>query len=129
HKVSILPLLDEVSPLGQQIGAINTVTLEAGRLYGTNTDCYGALQTIEDHESIDGKRITILGAGGAARAIAYALACERKPDSITLAARNPLKAEELVAELSEQSLVQISHISFAESELRENLQQAHIIVN
>ena len=79
-------------------------------MYGTNTDCYGALQTIEDHESIDGNASPFWVLVAARRS--HTLACERKPDSITLAARNPLKAEELVAELSEQSLVQISHISF-----------------
>jgi 3-dehydroquinate dehydratase/shikimate dehydrogenase len=63
--------MDEVSPIGKAIGAINTVTFRHKEAIGTNTDAPGALNAIEKHTSVQGKQIALLGAGGTARAIAY----------------------------------------------------------
>ena len=74
HKVSIIPLLDEMDPLAKQIGAVNTVKIKEGRLIGKNTDSEGAIKSLVDnHVELDNRRITILGSGGAARAIAFGL--------------------------------------------------------
>ncbi|MCF2142023.1 MAG: shikimate dehydrogenase [Candidatus Lokiarchaeota archaeon] len=72
HKVNILPLLDEIEPHARQIGAVNTVKIVDHKLIGKNTDGEGALQSLIDHDfPLKHKKITILGAGGAARAIFY----------------------------------------------------------
>jgi len=77
HKEKIMPLLDEVDDIACAIGAINTVANENGRLKGYNTDWQGALQALEETTEVAGKKIVILGAGGAAAAIAHACAGTR----------------------------------------------------
>lgn len=75
HKVAVIPLLDSIDPLAEKIGAVNTVVNNDGELRGYNTDAEGFLRALQEHGiSPQGKNIVILGAGGAARAIAYILA-------------------------------------------------------
>lgn len=75
HKEDLLPLLDEVDPLAQSIGAVNTVCLRDGKWVGFNTDGAGAVAALKDGLSMDptGLTVTLLGAGGAAKAVALAL--------------------------------------------------------
>ena len=74
HKVAVIDYLDEVSPSVEVIGAVNTVTCKGGRLIGDNTDGKGFMRGIEN-AAFDpkGKRVVMLGAGGAARAAAAEL--------------------------------------------------------
>jgi shikimate dehydrogenase len=76
-KQSIIPLLDETSAEAQQIGAVNTVTIAAdGRTIGYNTDRGGFRRSFEEglgRESIEGRATVVVGAGGAGRAVAFAL--------------------------------------------------------
>lgn len=80
YKQTILPLLDKVSPLAREIGAVNTVVKRANRdgsvtLVGENTDAYGFMQALRARRvNPRGQRVAILGAGGAASAAAFALA-------------------------------------------------------
>jgi shikimate dehydrogenase len=77
HKVAILPQLDEVEETAQRIGSVNTVLHKDGKLIGYNSDGMGALKALEDAKiPLTGKSITILGSGGAARAIAFTLGKE-----------------------------------------------------
>ncbi|MHA1776288.1 MAG: shikimate dehydrogenase [Promethearchaeia archaeon] len=72
HKVSIIPLLDELVAYANQIGAVNTVKNDYGKLIGRNTDGEGAIQSLIEHDfPLNNSVITIFGAGGAARALAY----------------------------------------------------------
>ncbi|MBI4284796.1 MAG: shikimate dehydrogenase [Chloroflexi bacterium] len=74
HKVAAMPLLDELDPLAQKIGAVNTVVNDGGMLRGYNTDAYGFLQALLAKAEPEGKKVVLVGAGGAARAIAFVLA-------------------------------------------------------
>jgi shikimate dehydrogenase len=76
HKVAVMPLLDDIAPDARMIGAVNTVRREGDRFIGENTDGKGFLRGVREAAGIDpaGKRIALLGAGGAARAIAVELA-------------------------------------------------------
>jgi 3-dehydroquinate dehydratase/shikimate dehydrogenase len=74
HKQSILRYLDDCEPLAASIGAVNTVVVRDGRLSGYNTDYVGVLRSIESRISLRASRVLLLGAGGAARAAAFALA-------------------------------------------------------
>jgi 3-dehydroquinate dehydratase/shikimate dehydrogenase len=75
HKERILRYLDDCDPLAASIGAVNTVVVRGnGKLYGYNTDYVGVLRTLEPRISPQGSRVLILGAGGVARAVAFALA-------------------------------------------------------
>jgi len=74
HKERILDELQGCDPLAQKIGAVNTVIVRGGgELYGYNTDYVGVLQSLKRRMPLGGSRVLILGAGGAARAVAFAL--------------------------------------------------------
>lgn len=104
HKVAILPLLDTVLPEAQAIEAVNTVRCEpvgsGVRLSGTNTDGTGFLRSLELDLNVrpGGKRILMLGAGGAARGIAHALLRERAA-TLWIANRTLDRAVELAGSL------------------------------
>lgn len=71
HKIKVLPYLDELSPAAEIIGAVNTVIQKEGKQFGENTDGKGFVTALKNSgETLDKKNVTILGAGGAARAIA-----------------------------------------------------------
>ena len=101
HKVAAMPLVDRIEPLAARIGAINTIVVEKdGTLAGYNTDAYGYIQSLLDAQPgwrADAGPVTVLGAGGAARAILLALA-ERGAKEIRLCNRSLDKAQALAAE-------------------------------
>jgi len=75
HKVAVMQFLDELDPLAEKIGAVNTIVNDDGFLKGYNTDAAGFLQALlEKGIEPGGKNVVILGAGGAARAISFILA-------------------------------------------------------
>jgi shikimate dehydrogenase len=75
HKVAVIPLLDSLDPLAEKIGAVNTVVNDEGRLRGYNTDAEGFLRALLEKGIKPGrKKVVVLGAGGASRAISYILA-------------------------------------------------------
>jgi len=75
HKERILHYLDDCDPLAAKIGAVNTVVVRGnGKLYGYNTDYVGVLRALERRLPLRGSRVLLVGAGGAARAVAFALA-------------------------------------------------------
>jgi 3-dehydroquinate dehydratase/shikimate dehydrogenase len=75
HKERILRYLDDCDPLARAIGAVNTVVVRGGgKLYGYNTDYVGVLRALERRVQLRGSRVLLYGAGGAARAAAFALA-------------------------------------------------------
>jgi len=95
HKERVLPLLDDVSREALQIGAVNTIVVQDGRLYGDNTDWSGFLDSLAGMEfDPAGCKALILGSGGSARAIAYALA--KRDARITICGRNPSTAASLI---------------------------------
>ena len=96
HKETILRSLDDCDPLAARIGAVNTVVVRGGgRLYGYNTDYVGVLRSLEKRMRLAGSRVLLFGAGGAARAAAFALAqagsivciCARRPERARALAR------------------------------------------
>lgn len=78
HKSAIIPLLDEIDPLAEAIGAVNTVVLKDGKWIGFNTDGHGFISALkEDWKSnLQKEKVLLVGAGGAAKAIYYTLASE-----------------------------------------------------
>lgn len=100
HKKSVINYLDEVDRNAELIGAVNTIVNKNGRLLGYNTDGYGFLAFLRSEAGFDPqhKRIVLIGAGGAARAVAFTLALEGA-EKITIFNRSPDKAEILADEL------------------------------
>lgn len=97
HKQTVVPFLDEVDEMASQIGAINTIVNENGRLKGYNTDVNGAMQALEEEVILENKRALLIGAGGAARAIAHGL--KGKKATITIANRSLEKGKALAQEV------------------------------
>ena len=94
HKQRILRHLDDCDPLAAAIGAVNTVVIRnRGKLYGYNTDYVGVLRALERRIPIRGSRVLVFGAGGAARAVAFAL--ESGGASVAVCARRPEQARKL----------------------------------
>ena len=102
HKVAVLPFMDELTEKAQRIGAVNTIRVDNdGRLIGGNTDGAGFLADLgEQGLDCEKQPALVLGAGGAARAVAYTLA-EHNCPQITIVNRTESKAVQLVQELSE----------------------------
>jgi len=101
HKISVMPFLDEIDPLAREIGAVNTVVNDKGVLRGYNTDASGFLQAMLDKGvRPENKKVVVLGAGGAARAICYILAENGASLSILNRALEIEWARNLAAEIS-----------------------------
>lgn len=99
HKIAVLPYLDECSPAARIIGAVNTVVVREGRLYGDNTDGRGFVEALRrEGISLDRKAIAVLGAGGAARAIAVECALARA-GSVAVINRDPSRGTGVVQTL------------------------------
>ncbi|UQZ86937.1 Quinate/shikimate dehydrogenase [Paenibacillus konkukensis] len=102
HKVEVMDYMDEIDEGARVIGAVNTIVNDNGKLTGYNTDGIGYVRSLKEETGIElsGKKVLILGAGGAARGVGYALAKEGAKH-IYIANRNPEKAVVLAASLSE----------------------------
>jgi len=97
HKIRIIPLLDQLTQAAQIIGAVNTVVNENGVWIGENTDGKGFVRALElSGAELAGRRITLLGAGGAARAIAVECALAGAAH-VTIINRSRQRGEELAA--------------------------------
>jgi 3-dehydroquinate dehydratase / shikimate dehydrogenase len=104
HKETILSFLDGCDPLAARIGAVNTIVVRGGgRLYGYNTDYVGVLRSLEQRMRLAGSRVLLYGAGGAARAAAFALA--QAGSIVCLCARRPERARALARAVGGQVVV------------------------
>ena len=97
YKSAVMPFLDEVRGVAQGIGAVNTIVNEDGRLIGYNTDGVGVLKALESVVPHNRKTCLILGAGGAARAIAYVL--KEMDMDVTIVNRSPQSGKDLADSL------------------------------
>ena len=104
HKEDVLPYLDKLSEKVKVIGAVNTIKNEEGILAGYNTDGSGFVRYLKEDLglTLEGKNITIIGIGGAAKSIAFFLSRE-KVEKIVIANRTPERAEEFCQVLKEES--------------------------
>ncbi|GAC1665557.1 MAG: shikimate dehydrogenase [Candidatus Acidiferrum sp.] len=103
HKETILKHLKDCDPLAAAIGAVNTVTVgPEGSLRGCNTDYLGVLQTLRQKLSLPGSRVLIFGAGGSARATAYALV--RAGAQVVICARKESASRKLARAVGAESL-------------------------
>jgi len=99
HKETILPHLDEITPLARHIGSVNTVTRADGFLVGDSTDGPGTMRAFSAAGvKLRGKKVVFLGSGGAVRAVAFAMA--EKVSEIRILGRTPGNVSRLVADLA-----------------------------
>lgn len=116
HKEAVIPCLDAIDPIAKKIGAVNTIVNRSGCLTGYNTDCGAAIEALKsvyqatshhvtpigrttavNDDYLKGKKVIILGAGGAARAIAFGL--KEQGAQITIVNRNYERAQSLAREV------------------------------
>lgn len=129
HKVALLELCDEVDTLARIVGAVNTVTIEKGRLSGTNTDVFGFIENIKSHQpdfDFRGGPAVVLGAGGAARAVVQGLLQEGVPE-ILLSNRTDSKADTLIETSSQPE--KIRRMGWNSGESRKAFFSANLLVN
>ena len=138
HKIAALSLVDEADETARQSGAVNTIKIDDGKLRGFNTDGKGFSRAIREEFSVDLRdlRILVLGAGGAARAIAWQCAKE-KCERLVIANRDLDKAKQLADELRPLfaearvlgPVARLQAIALDESVLRFQIANIDLVVN
>jgi len=135
YKEAVLSLMDEVDDFAGTVGAINTVVNCEGSLIGFNTDASGFLKALCDDASFEprNKRVVILGAGGAARAVSLGL-LQEKIGSLIITNRASSRAENLAVSLAEHSAknnlgTEIDTMPWQSPQLIEALKHCQLIVN
>jgi len=135
YKEVVLPLLDEVDELASLIGAVNTIVKRDDKLVGFNTDARGFIQALseERHFELEGKRVAILGAGGAARAVCFALV-QQKASSLVIINRTTARAGALADSLRSYVAgggleTEITTLPWKGSTSSETFSHCHLIVN
>ena len=107
HKIAVIPHLDRLNPAAETIGAVNCVVNKDGELIGDNTDGKGFLESVSAVRPVRGMDVVVLGAGGAARAIAVELALAGA-SRLTIVNRTLVRAEELARVIRDRTGVPAS---------------------
>jgi shikimate dehydrogenase len=138
HKIAALPLIDELDETARKIGAVNTVKIDEGNLLGFNTDGRGFSRAIREEFSVDLRdlRILVIGAGGAARAIAFQCA-EENCERLVIANRDLEKGRALAEELRAfftgprvlGPVARLQAVDLDEAALRFQIANADLVVN
>lgn len=128
HKVEVMRYLDDVDPVAKAIGAVNTVKRVGKKLHGYNTDGAGALTALtEAGVTLPAKKAVVMGAGGAARAIAFALASNVR--DLVILNRTVARGATLAEALKEHSKIAVRAASLNRTVLTEELAEADLLIN
>jgi shikimate dehydrogenase len=128
HKSTVTAYLDELDPAVQFLGSTNTILNEDGKLSGFNTDGVGALKALRGNGvKLSEKKVLLLGAGGAAKAIAFALAQEA--EELVVLNRATEKAEELAERLTRTLGKKVVGGALSPDAMAENLQDSDVLIN
>lgn len=127
-KQEIMIYLDEIDPVAQKIGAVNTIKNDEGYLNGKNTDAEGAMKAIFDAGyTVSGNNILLLGAGGAARALTYTIA--ENANRMVIANRDKKRAGKLANEIKKYFGINIEGKENSNRVLKEESKKADILIN
>ncbi|UCC58151.1 MAG: shikimate dehydrogenase [Candidatus Bathyarchaeum sp.] len=128
HKNAVMKYLDETVSTAKSIGAVNTILNNEGRLVGYNTDGIGAMRALKENSiSPEGKKLLLLGAGGAGKAIAFQAAQE--VEEIVVLNRTSEKAERLAEALGKKFGKKVKGESFSSEILKDEMRDTNILVN
>ena len=128
HKNAVMKYLDEIDPTARSIGAVNTILNDNGRLIGYDTDGIGALKALKENGiSLNGKKLLLLGAGGAGKAIAFHAAQE--VEELKILNRTTQKAKDLAEVLRKKFGKKIDGNSLSAKTIKKELEDANIMVN
>ncbi|WP_040681921.1 shikimate dehydrogenase [Methanobrevibacter boviskoreani] len=130
HKINVIKYLDEIDPLAEKIGAVNTINFEYKSdktiAKGYNTDVLGAMRALKEKTDIKDKDVLVLGAGGASRAICYGLT-EENVNSITILNRNLERALDLAGDITSSTEYTVNFDDF--ENIDTHLRDTDIIIN
>ena len=130
HKVAAVPFLESVEPTARHIGAINTIVAEGGTLTGHNTDAIGALRALrEGGAELKGRQVVMLGSGGAARAIAFALGTVTGIERLTLLGIDSQERTALARDLQSKTGMTVQESLLDEGALRKILPDSHVLIH
>jgi shikimate dehydrogenase len=130
HKIEVMQYVDEIPDVDRHIGSINTVVKEDGKLIGFNTDGPGALKAIGDAGvELAGKNVLMLGAGGAARAIAFTLAQKGSIGKLVLLDINEEFLSQLTGDLKSGTDAVIVPGALNQDAVEEHMASADLIIN
>ncbi len=132
HKLSVMPQLDEIDEVAQMIGAVNTIVNEDGRLFGLNTDGPGAVKAIKDAGiELEGRNVAMIGSGGAARAVGFALAATENVADITVLGIVRDELSRLAGELGEKTGATARGIMLEEQKeaAKKAVEEAGLVIN
>jgi len=128
HKSAVIAYLDEVDSTAKFLGSVNTILNDSGRLLGFSTDGAGALKALRENDvNPNGKKLLLLGAGGAAKAIAFAAA--KEVGELVLLNRTPEKTRDLAEVLSRTFNKKVVGDTLSPSTIQKNLQDTDILIN
>ncbi len=129
HKKNILPFLDEISPTAKLIGAVNTVVQKNGKLYGYNTDSPGFLLSLQHlHYRHVLPNVTILGTGGAARAVVSAL-LNANFTSIGIVSRQLERSQEFCVSFPANFSINLKPFTYSSKILNTFLKDTDLLIN
>lgn len=130
HKVAAVPFLDSIEPTARHIGAINTIVSVGGILTGYNTDATGALRALrEGGVALNGQRVVMLGSGGAARAIAFALGTEPGIEHLTILGIDEQERAALAQDLRSKTGMTVHESPLDDGMLQKVLPDAHVLIH
>lgn len=128
HKNAVMKYLDEIESTARAIGAVNTILNDKGRLIGYNTDGIGALKALKENGiSLNGKKLLLLGAGGAGKAIAFH--ATQEVEELKILNRTNQKAKDLAEVLRKKFGKKIEGNSLSAKTMKNELEDADILVN
>ena len=128
HKTAVIPHLDGLDPMAEQVGAVNTIVNDNGVLTGCNTDAAGFMRALrENNIEPGGTHIVVLGAGGASRGISFLLAGSGA--NLTILNRSRQRAEDLAAQISSVTESDVKAMVLNEENLSLALEKADVLVN
>jgi shikimate dehydrogenase len=130
HKTNVISYLNNVDKLAREIGAVNTILNKDGKLFGYNTDAYGFIESLKKNNfNLKGKNGLILGAGGASKAVCFALVY-LGVNSLTISNRTLYKAKNLVKKIKKyNSNIELKYIPFEQKILSKLFLDVDFAVN
>lgn len=129
HKAAVVPYLDELDQTVADLGVANTIHNTGGLLKGYNTDGPGLLRSLDEAGcSVTGRRVALIGAGGAARAVAVAFA-RAGVASLAILNRTVAKAEELAAAVERMTGLKAVALPLTGEQAREAVEAAEVVVD
>lgn len=130
HKVAVMPFLDEVEQTARHIGSVNTILVDRGKLTGYNTDASGALRALQNGGvSLKGRQVLMVGTGGAARAIAFALAGTEEVGGLILLGVDEKERFTLAEDLCNRTKLSVESGPLTDQSLRSGIKNAHVLIH